>query len=169
MSNSQEVNWPERKEHWRGCDIYILANSDCNCGARYFNACHDAFMKVIKAQPKMEVCDTTNTTRLSTNACKGCGTYVGNLGPCETFSQGMNERCAYCDHQLECHPIAWHLIERYATLVEQPEMPSVKQLEEECLKQINPEDLAGNQWLKNWLFPRIAQAIHQRLKEGRKK
>lgn len=62
-----------------------------------------------------EVCDTTSTKRLSKSACKDCGTYKDNLGPCETFCQGQNEKCAYCDHKLQCHPIAWHLIERFST------------------------------------------------------
>lgn len=73
---------------------------------------------------KLVECDTTKTKRLSINACKGCGTYKDNLGPCETFCQGLNERFSYCDHDLKCHPIAWHLIERLST----SRLPDVKEL-----------------------------------------
>jgi RNA ligase (TIGR02306 family) len=33
-----------------------------------------------------------------------CGTYAGNLGPCQTFLLGADPgRCVYCDHTVECH------------------------------------------------------------------
>jgi hypothetical protein len=52
----------------------------------------------------LPVCDTTMTPRLPMTLCLGCGTYPGNLGPCEEFEEGGNGRCVYCDHALACHP-----------------------------------------------------------------
>lgn len=49
----------------------------------------------------LPLCDTTKTPR---KACAlDCGTYAGNLGPCETWEAGSNERCAFCDHGKDCH------------------------------------------------------------------
>lgn len=59
---------------------------------------------------KLPVCETTMTPRLPVTYCidyrwgEGCGTYKGNLGPCEKFEEGMNGRCVYCDHHTLCHP-----------------------------------------------------------------
>lgn len=47
-------------------------------------------------------CDTTSTERFENPDCK-CPTYPENLGPCKTFELGGNRRCAYCDHEKECH------------------------------------------------------------------
>lgn len=58
----------------------------------------------------LPLCETTQTPRLPLTFCidlkwgGGCGTYVGNLGPCEYFEEGMNGRCVYCDHHDLCHP-----------------------------------------------------------------
>ena len=52
-----------------------------------------------KAQGRRE---TTLTERFENSDCR-CDTYYGNLGPCETFLEGVNGRCVYCDHLLECH------------------------------------------------------------------
>lgn len=49
-------------------------------------------------------CETTLTERFANPDCK-CPTYAGNLGPCRTFEVGMSERCVYCDHERDCHPI----------------------------------------------------------------
>lgn len=49
------------------------------------------------------LCDTTQTERFSISDCR-CKTYKGNLGPCRTFEKGGNGRCAYCDHEIGCHP-----------------------------------------------------------------
>lgn len=46
-------------------------------------------------------CETTGTPRLP--CAMHCGTYPGNLGPCETFEEGSNGRCVYCDHGKQCH------------------------------------------------------------------
>lgn len=64
----------------------------------------------MSSKPQLPVCDTTNTPRLPNTFCmqyrigSGCGTYEGNLGPCEAFEEGANGRCVYCDHALCCHP-----------------------------------------------------------------
>lgn len=47
--------WPERQEHTDDC--WSLEGMCCDCGATQFNACHDAFMKVINEQPKLEPLD----------------------------------------------------------------------------------------------------------------
>lgn len=52
------------------------------------------------AQSKL--CDTTLTERFVNPNCK-CATYEGNLGPCRTFELGASGRCAYCDHEKDCH------------------------------------------------------------------
>jgi len=49
-------------------------------------------------------CETTLTERFEIGRCS-CGTYPGNLGPCETFEPGANSRCAYCDHGGPCHQV----------------------------------------------------------------
>lgn len=52
------------------------------------------------------ICDTTNTPRRFNPLCI-CDTYEENLGPCldgvASYEEGMNGRCAYCDHTLHCH------------------------------------------------------------------
>lgn len=48
-------------------------------------------------------CDTTQSARYLNPLCK-CPTYAGNFGPCGTFEAGGNGRCAYCDHEGNCHP-----------------------------------------------------------------
>ena len=53
------------------------------------------------------LCDTTLTERYEFKDCK-CDTYEGNLGPCETFEVGSNDRCVYCDHSKECHIALWN-------------------------------------------------------------
>ncbi len=61
----------------------------------------------------LPLCDTTMTPRLSRSFCvdmvpvgiEVCGTYEGNLGPCQSFEEGMNMRCVYCDHAPICHPV----------------------------------------------------------------
>ena len=88
--------------------------SECNSrpkGADMIDLIDKYSAKFGKENNGMEVCDTTATKRLAKACCKNCNTYPDNLGPCETFCQGGNERCVYCDHELKCHPIAWHLIE----------------------------------------------------------
>jgi len=62
----------------------------------------------------LERCETTMTERLPSTWCidvrwgEGCGTYVGNLGPCQEFEEGANGRCVYCDHHDLCHPTGGH-------------------------------------------------------------
>jgi hypothetical protein len=47
-------------------------------------------------------CETTLTERFRFPEC-ACGTYPDNLGPCLTWEEGGNGRCAYCDHGPVCH------------------------------------------------------------------
>ncbi len=47
-------------------------------------------------------CEMTLTERFYNPSCQ-CRTYPNNLGPCETFEEGSNGNCVYCDHNLECH------------------------------------------------------------------
>lgn len=47
------------------------------------------------------ICDTTSTPRMP--CALNCGTYIGNLGPCERFEAGQNGRCVFCDHAEVCH------------------------------------------------------------------
>jgi len=47
-------------------------------------------------------CDTTMTMRFAVDDCS-CNTYEDNLGPCAWFSEGINGRCVYCDHDNVCH------------------------------------------------------------------
>lgn len=47
------------------------------------------------------LCETTLTERFEVKDCK-CPTYTENLGPCVTFEEGANGRCAYCDHEKAC-------------------------------------------------------------------
>lgn len=48
------------------------------------------------------LCETTLTERFENPDC-ACETYPDNLGPCKTFEEGASGRCAYCDHEAECH------------------------------------------------------------------
>lgn len=48
------------------------------------------------------LCDTTQTERFYMPGCR-CETYKDNLGPCRTFEKGDSGRCAFCDHELNCH------------------------------------------------------------------
>ena len=58
----------------------------------------------MSADPRgLPLCETTMTPRLSRSLCKECGTYPDNLGPCETWAEGGNGRCVYCDHGQQCH------------------------------------------------------------------
>jgi hypothetical protein len=52
----------------------------------------------------LPLCETTNTPRLP--CALRCGTYPGNLGPCETWEEGGNGRCVYCDHGKQCHALS---------------------------------------------------------------
>lgn len=120
-----------------------------------------------ETQPKglvaKEICDTTSTERLPKIVCKGCGTYKDNLGPCKTFCQGGNERCSYCDHDLKCHPIAWHLIETLGS-TPKDEVMSVEEIE----KIIFDNPMSGHSseiYIKH--TKRLAQAINQRLTKGK--
>jgi hypothetical protein len=59
------------------------------------------------ARPKKEplpLCETTLTPRLP--CALRCGTYAGNLGPCETWEVGRSGRCVYCDHGKQCHVLS---------------------------------------------------------------
>lgn len=47
-------------------------------------------------------CEATLTERFYNSRC-ACSTYQGNLGPCKTYEEGPNGRCAYCDHEAGCH------------------------------------------------------------------
>ena len=49
------------------------------------------------------LCDTTMTERFEHELRDCCGTYTGNLGPCQLFERGANGRCCYCDHSRDCH------------------------------------------------------------------
>jgi hypothetical protein len=51
----------------------------------------------------LPLCDTTMTPRLPREKCMNCGTYPANLGPCQTYLEGANGRCVYCDHHVACH------------------------------------------------------------------
>lgn len=108
---SPAIVWPEKKDnpYEKRLGQSMDGNDHYEDGKiEGWNACLEECRKAVESR---EVCDTTSTKRLSKNACKGCKTYADNLGPCETFCQGANERCAYCDHDLKCHPISWHLTE----------------------------------------------------------
>ena len=50
----------------------------------------------------LPLCDVTQTPRRP--CAMNCGTYPGNLGPCEIWEEGHNGRCVYCDHGRNCHP-----------------------------------------------------------------
>ena len=54
-----------------------------------------------EALPRCEVTDTPRKP-----CALNCGTYPGNLGPCETWEEGANGRCVYCDHGKQCHALA---------------------------------------------------------------
>lgn len=47
------------------------------------------------------VCETTVTERRAIKC--NCPTYPENLGVCDTWESGGNDRCVYCDHEKECH------------------------------------------------------------------
>jgi hypothetical protein len=111
------MKWPDKKFD----EVTLAEKHRCEGWNEAIDACKSAYEQSKPA----ELCDTTKTPRLSQNACKDCGTYKDNLGPCETFCQGQNERCAYCDHELKCHPIAWHLIENIGT----KPVPSVEDIQ----------------------------------------
>lgn len=57
----------------------------------------------------LPLCETTSTPRLP--CALRCGTYPGNLGPCETWEEGGNGRCVYCDHGKQCHAGAQALLD----------------------------------------------------------
>jgi hypothetical protein len=48
------------------------------------------------------LCETTLTERFENSDCR-CPTYEGNLGPCAEFTEGVNGRCVFCDHEVGCH------------------------------------------------------------------
>ena len=61
------------------------------------------------AEMTLPLCETTMTPRLLFSLIfyrvgSGCAAYPGNLGPCESFEEGMNGRCVYCGHSILCHP-----------------------------------------------------------------
>jgi hypothetical protein len=64
-----------------------------------------------------------------------CGTYAGNLGPCECYEMGANGRCVYCDHALACHPQE-----------SQPVFPPL--LRYVFLERVRPWLAAVNAWLR---------------------
>lgn len=64
------------------------------------------------------LCDTTMTPRNPRTDC-GCDTYAENLGPCDTFCEGSEGNCAYCDHSQNCHLAAAYGLD----LKNLPELP----------------------------------------------
>lgn len=38
----REIKWPDKKGHWDSCDVFILNDGSCNCGADTWNDAIDA-------------------------------------------------------------------------------------------------------------------------------
>lgn len=91
-----------RYQYWAGfCDAMAF----CGAEVRETVAHDDAVAEAALAQGSaLPLCETTQTPRLP--CALRCGTYAGNLGPCETWEEGANERCVYCDHGKQCHEAA---------------------------------------------------------------
>lgn len=64
-------------------------------------------MANFKFYPASPACDFTSTERFSV-ICD-CPTYEGNAGVCDTYEEGGNGRCVYCDHTKRCHKVLQEL------------------------------------------------------------
>lgn len=51
---------------------------------------------------ELKLCDTTSTPRVAAHWCM-CVDRTDMMGPCLTWEEGSNGRCAYCDHDRYCH------------------------------------------------------------------
>lgn len=81
--------------------------------------------------PKDEkpLCDTTMTPRNPSSFCN-CANRTDQMGPCDHWEVGDNDRCVYCDHELRCHgannPNFLHPLESVPAPQSEVEVPKPK-------------------------------------------